>query len=168
MTGRLAGLALLVSLAMSVGGCNREKRDFETMKATVDPIAQSLGPLDAQLARAVTLGASGGSDGGQAMIDAMAMSLGQMRDACEKAQHAAFRANFDAHLYATKQATDVALDFELALGTLTTLAVSARNESIDLGDVKSCVAAFDKLCAASKALSAEAKVAGVAIAEVCK
>jgi hypothetical protein len=153
---------------MSVGGCNREKRDFESMKATVDPISQVFAPLDAKLAQAVTLGASGGSDGGQAMIDAMAMSLGQMRETCESAQHAAFRANFDAHLYATQQATDVALDFELALGALTTLPVSAKNESIDLADVKSCVAAFDELCAASKALSAKAKAAGVHIDEVCK
>ena len=137
------------------------------MKATVDPIAQAFAPLDAQLDKAVTLGASGGGDGGQPMLDAMAASVGQMRETCEKVQHAAFRANFDAHLYATKKASDVALDFEVALGTLMTLAVSSKNESIELGDVKSCVAAFDKLCAASKALSAEAKAAGVSIDEVC-
>jgi len=159
----LAGLVLL-----GLAGCSREKRDFESMKATVEPIAQSLGPLDAKLDAAVTLGATGGGDGGQAMLDAMATSLGQMRETCEEAQHAAFRANFDAHLYATKKATDVALDFELALATLTTLRISAKNESIELEDVKGCVAAFDKLCAASKALSAEAKAAGVSIAEVCK
>lgn len=159
-------MACLAALAMA--GCSREKRDFESMKATVDPIAKAFAPLDGQLNRAVTLGATGGGDGGIEMLDAMATSLGQMRAVCEKAQHAAFRANFDAHLYATKQATDVAIDFELALGTLTILSVSATNESIELSDVKSCVAAFDKLCAASKALSAEARAAGVSIDEVCK
>jgi len=163
MRRALAGLMLV-----GLGGCSREKRDFESMKATVEPIAQSLGPLDARLDKAVALGATGGGDGGQAMLDAMAASLGQMRETCEEAQRAAFRANFDAHLYATKPATDVALDFELALGTLTTLRVSAKNESIELADVKGCVAAFDKLCAASKALSAEAKAAGVSIDQVCK
>jgi hypothetical protein len=153
---------------LGLAGCNREKRDFESMKATVDPIAHDFAPLDAKLDRAVTLGATGGKDGGIAMLDAMATSLGDMREVCEKAQHAAFRANFDAHLYATKPATDVALDFELALGALTTLSVSATNESIELEDVKGCVAAFDKLCAAGKALSAAAKAAGVSIDEVCK
>lgn len=162
MRRRAACLALLVA-----AGCNREKRDFESMKATVDPIAKELVPLDARLDQAAALGATGGADGGQAALDALATSVGQMRETCEKAQHAAFRANFDAHLYATQKATDVALDFELALGTLTVLPVSARNESIDLADVKACVAAFDKLCAASKALSAEAKAAGVRIDEVC-
>lgn len=163
MRRALACLALFL-----VSACNREKRDFESMKATVDPIAHDFAPLDAELDRAVTLGATGGKDGGIEMLDAMAASLTQMRAVCEKAQHAAFRANFDAHLYATKSATDVALDFELALGTLTTLSVSTTNDSTELSDVKSCVGAFDKLCAASKALSAGAKAAGVTIAEVCK
>lgn len=163
---RRRGVALTLAL-LATFGCNRQKRDFESMKATVDPIAHALGPLDARLDAAVALGAMGGADGGQAMIDAMAMSLGQMRETCEDVQKAAFRANFDAHLYATGEATEVALDFELALGTLTILPVSATNESIELDDVKSCVAAFDKLCAASRALSAKAKASGVTIDEVC-
>lgn len=128
------------------------------MKPEVDLIAAELAPIAADFARVRV--DSGVPD-----------STEPIRSTCEAAQHVASRTHFDVLMFRAGRAKGAALAFEDALVDLeavTTTDLSGELVLIGRWDSAPCEKAFDKLCKASAAVTAEAHENDVSIAAICK